>query len=62
MSGEYRVGLIIPLQEEYEAVEEVFTRLGDFKAGGHSYYRFQAPGADVKIVAMISFVGIYGIS
>lgn len=55
MGGEYRVGLIIPLQEEYEAVEEVFTRLGDFKAGGHSYYRFQAPGADVKIVAMISF-------
>src|SRR5690606_14867177 len=37
LGGEYRGGLSSPLEEEHEAVEEVFTRLGDFKAGGHSY-------------------------
>src|SRR5690606_9315073 len=55
MGGEYRLGLAIRLQEAYEAVDEGHTRLGDFKARGHSYYRFQAPGADVKTVAMLSF-------
>ncbi|MES9541460.1 hypothetical protein [Actinomadura sp. NPDC000600] len=55
MDGEYRAGLIIPLQEEYEAVEQVLVRLGDFKVDGHYYYRFQVPGTDIKIVAMISF-------
>ncbi|MEV0663156.1 hypothetical protein ACIBI3_07985 [Actinomadura luteofluorescens] len=56
--GGPRVGLIVPLPEEYESVEGVFDVLGDDEQGGRVYYRFLVPGTGhAGVLTVVSDMG-----
>ncbi|SNS00828.1 5'-methylthioadenosine/S-adenosylhomocysteine nucleosidase [Actinomadura mexicana] len=56
--GKARIGLIVPLPEEYTSVEGVFDVLGDHEQGGRVYYRFLVPGTEhAGVLTVVSDMG-----